>query len=74
MSIYSGLELGREKRGNYRAACEHLVFLCLKDAYPQTIAGPFDLSRPAVGKVKRAVRMPRQLQVHHLRCPCWWSL
>lgn len=73
MCIYSELVLGRGE-GNHRGAYEHFIFLCLKGVYPQTIAAPFDLSRPKVGKVRRAVRMPGQLQVRHLRCPCWWSL
>lgn len=60
MRIYSGLAIGVRvwrREGNHPGARKHLVFLPLKDAYPQTIAGPFDLSRPAMGKVRSAVRM-----------------
>lgn len=57
MRIYSGLAVGMGeslREGKHHRACEHLVFLPLKGAYPQTIASPFDLSRAAVGKVRRA--------------------
>lgn len=49
------------REGEHQGACEHLehlVFLPLKGAYPETIASPLDLARAAVGKVRRAVRMP----------------
>lgn len=43
MRIYSGRKTPREE-------CLHPVFLLPKGAYPSTIAGPFDLCRPAEGR------------------------
>lgn len=61
MRIYSGLAVGLGeslREGKHQRGSEHHVFLPIKGGYPETIASPFDLSRAAVGKVRRALRMP----------------
>lgn len=53
MRIYSGLAIwvrAWRREGKHLGASEHLAFSPLKGAYPQTIAGPFDLLQTRDGK------------------------